>query len=107
MKKKAEKYCFCFGIFVYLQPILWIIIKILPTSRFYYFDVGVVNHLLNRANLLPGSVDFGHAFEHLMIQELVAYLSYSESEEQLSYWRTASGYEVDAVIGNFMNACAL
>ena len=34
-----------------------------------------------------------------MIQELIAYLSYSERDEQLSYWRTANGYEVDAVIG--------
>ena len=35
-----------------------------------------------------------------MIQEMVAYLSYSESYERLSYWRTASGYEVDAIIGD-------
>ena len=35
-----------------------------------------------------------------MIQEIVAYLSYSESDERLSYWRTASGYEVDAIIGD-------
>lgn len=74
--------------------------RALTTSRFYYFDVGVVNHLLNRSNLQPGSVDFGHAFEHLMIQEMVARLSYSESDERLSYWRTASGYEVDAIVGD-------
>ena len=74
--------------------------RAVTTSRFYYFDVGVVNHLLNRSNLQPGSVDFGHAFEHLMIQEIVAHLSYSESDERLSYWRTASGYEVDAIIGD-------
>lgn len=74
--------------------------RAVTTSRFYYFDVGVVNHLLNRSNMQPGSVDFGHAFEHLMIQEIVAYLSYSESDERLSYWRTASGYEVDAIIGD-------
>lgn len=74
--------------------------RAVTTSRFYYFDVGVVNHLLNRTNLRPGSADFGHAFEHLMIQEMVAYLSYSESDERLSYWRTASGYEVDAIIGD-------
>lgn len=73
--------------------------RAVTTSRFYYFDVGVVNHLLNRTNLLPGSVDFGHAFEHLMIQEIIAYLNYYNSDERLSYWRTASGYEVDAIIG--------
>ncbi len=31
---------------------------------------------------------------------IIARLSYSESDERLSYWRTSSGYEVDAVIGN-------
>lgn len=74
--------------------------RAITAPKFYYFDVGVANHLLNRSNLQQGSVDFGHAFEHLMIQELIAYLSYSESDKALSYWRTASGYEVDVVIGN-------
>ena len=74
--------------------------RAVTTSKFYYFDVGVVNHLLNRTNLQPGSVDFGHAFEHFMMQEIIAYLNYSESDEKLSYWRTASGFEVDAIIGN-------
>jgi predicted AAA+ superfamily ATPase len=48
----------------------------------------------------PGSDSFGHAFEHFIIQEIIAYLGYHHSDEQLTYWRTASGYEVDAVIGN-------
>lgn len=74
--------------------------RTVTSSRFYYFDIGVVNHLLGRSNLRPGSADFGHAFEHLMIQEIIARLNYSESDERLSYWRTASGYEVDAIIGN-------
>ena len=47
----------------------------------------------------PGSPEFGHAFEHLVIQELIAYLSYSGSSHELSYWRTSSGFEVDAIIG--------
>ena len=73
--------------------------KALQSPKFYYFDIGIVNHLLHRRKLLPGSVDFGHAFEHFMIQEIIAYLSYTESYEQLSYWRTSNGYEVDAIIG--------
>lgn len=74
--------------------------RAITTKKFYYFDVGVVNYLLNRSNLQPGSIDFGHAFEHFMIQEIVAYLSYYEKREKLSYWRTANGYEVDAIIGD-------
>ena len=73
--------------------------RVVQASRFYYFDVGIVNYLLKRRLLQPGSADFGKAFEHLIIQEIIAYLRYSENENQLSYWRTSSGYEVDAVIG--------
>jgi uncharacterized protein len=68
--------------------------------KFYYFDVGVANYLCNRKNILQGTEAFGHAFEHLVIQELISYLSYRNSAHALSYWRTSSGYEVDAIIGN-------
>jgi len=72
----------------------------LQAPKFYYFDVGIANYLRNRRNIQPGSVDFGHAFEHFIIQEMIAYLGYNEKTEQLSYWRTNTGYEVDAIIGN-------
>jgi len=72
----------------------------IQAPKFYYFDVGIANYLRNRRNIQPGSVDFGHAFEHFIIQELIAYLGYNEKQEQLAYWRTSSGYEVDAIIGD-------
>lgn len=74
--------------------------KAIAAPKFYLFDVGVANYLCHRQHLQPGSDDFGHAFEHLIIQEIIAYLGYSHSDEKLCYWRTTSGYEVDAVIGN-------
>jgi uncharacterized protein len=46
------------------------------TPKFYFFDVGIVNYLLNRKFDLPGSEAFGHSFEHFIIQELIAYLGY-------------------------------
>lgn len=67
--------------------------------KFYYFDVGVANYLCNRKNIQQGTDAFGHAFEHLIIQEIIAYLSYQNSALELTYWRTSSGYEVDAIIG--------
>lgn len=73
--------------------------KAIAAPKFYYFDVGIVNYLRGRTNLKPGSDDFGHAFEHLIIQEIIAFLDYSGSRDSLSYWRSTSGYEVDAIIG--------
>lgn len=72
--------------------------RVIQASKFYLFDVGIVNYLTHRRNLLPGSVDYGHALEHLMVQEVMAYLSYTESDMQMAYWRTASGFEVDIIL---------
>lgn len=68
--------------------------------KFYYFDVALPNYLLHRSNMQPGSDDFGHAFEHLVMQEIIAYLGYNGYENNLSYWHTHTGYEVDAVLGD-------
>jgi predicted AAA+ superfamily ATPase len=73
--------------------------RLVQAPRFYYFDVGVANHLLHRKDLVRGTDEYGHAFEHLVIQELYAWLHYTHSEEELTFWRTYTGIEVDAVIG--------
>lgn len=74
--------------------------KLVQSPRFYLFDVGVTNYLLGRSNLRRGTTDYGHAFEHLIIQELVAYLSYTANPNKLSYWRTYSQIEVDVILGD-------
>ncbi|HOG19062.1 MAG TPA: DUF4143 domain-containing protein [Salinivirgaceae bacterium] len=74
--------------------------RVIQSPKFYYFDVGIANFLLKRATILPGSPEFGHAFEHFIMQELIAYIGYFRPLQNLSYWRTSSGYEVDAIIGN-------
>jgi len=74
--------------------------KLIQAPRFYYFDAGIANHLLHRKNLQRGTVEYGHAFEHIVIQELKAYIGLTHSEQELSYWRTYTGIEVDAIIGD-------
>lgn len=74
--------------------------RVIQAPKFYYFDIGIVNHLLNRKNLVPESTDYGNAFEHLVYLELYAYSQYSGKEFSISYWRTASQLEVDFVLGN-------
>lgn len=74
--------------------------RLVQAPRFYYFDVGIANHLLHRKDLVRGTTAYGQAFEHLVIQELYAFLHYRHSDEKLSFWRTYTGVEVDAVIGD-------
>ena len=74
--------------------------RVTQAPRFYFFDVSIVNFLLGRRSMQPGTAEYGHAFEHLMIQEVVAYFSYSGRADALSYWHTYSGLEVDAVLGD-------
>ena len=74
--------------------------KVVQAPKFYYFDVGVYNHLLNRTSLASGTSEYGHCFEHFVIQELMAYIGYTHNRKKLSYWHTYNGKEVDAVIGD-------
>lgn len=74
--------------------------RLVQAPRFYYFDVGVSNYLLHRQELRRGTPEYGHAFEHLVVQELVAYMHYTHRCQLLSYWRTYTGQEVDIVIGD-------
>ena len=68
--------------------------------KFYFSDVGVVNRLARRGELLAGSELFGKAFESWLFHEISAYLAYTRSEERLSYWRLAGGAEVDFIVGD-------
>lgn len=43
---------------------------------------------------------FGKALESLVHHELCAYREYRDRQWDLSYWRLASGIEVDFVVGN-------
>ena len=89
-------------LFGYLIPAYTKIVKrkLVQAPKFYMFDVGVTNYLLHRSSLRQGSPEYGHAFEHLIIQEIIAYLGYHGRQKDLSYWRTGYGYEVDAVLGD-------
>ena len=72
--------------------------RVIQTPKFYFSDVGVVNHLARRGRLEPGGELFGHAFENWVFHELSAYRAYREFAINLSYWRLASGAEVDFLI---------
>jgi predicted AAA+ superfamily ATPase len=74
--------------------------KAMSTAKFYFFDVGVRNKIAGIKELPEQSTEYGDAFEHFLAMELRAYLSYTRSEEKLSYWHSYSDYEVDFIIGD-------
>ena len=75
--------------------------RVQVAPKFYYFDVGITNYLLHRDPLRRGTAEYGHAFEHIIVQEVMAYMDYSESMKGLSFWHTQNNvYEVDLVVGN-------
>ena len=78
--------------------------RVIGAPKFYFVDVGVVNRLARRGELIAGSELYGKAFENWVFHELSAFMSYREVEGPLSYWRLASGIEVDFVVGNMQVA---
>ena len=72
--------------------------KPLASSKYYFFDVGVVSALQGRP-FLPGTPEFGEAFETFIMHELSCFSDYV-SGEPLSFWRSTSGFEVDFIIGD-------
>lgn len=78
--------------------------RVIGAPKWYFADVGVVNHLAHRGAFERRTDVYGKAFESWVFHELSAHLSYRETGQRLSYWRLASGIEVDFVIGDLRAA---
>jgi predicted AAA+ superfamily ATPase len=74
--------------------------RLIETAKFFFFDTGIVSVLLGRGSLSPGTPEYGRAFEHFILQECWAYSHYSRLDFPITFWRTASGAEVDIILGN-------
>jgi predicted AAA+ superfamily ATPase len=74
--------------------------RLIYAPKFFFFDIGIVAELTNRGTVAQGSELFGRAFEHFLYLELVAHRQYSDLLYPLSYWRTASQFEIDFILGD-------
>jgi len=72
---------------------------ITKASKYYMFDVGVSGYLTNRYLSEAKGAEFGKAFEHFMLMEILAYRSYKSKNFTINFWRTKTGLEVDFVLG--------
>ena len=73
--------------------------RTVQAPKFYFRDVGVVNHLARRGPIRPKSELFGKAFENWVFHELSVHSRYSQLFYELSYWRLSSGIECDFILG--------
>ena len=64
-------------------------------SKFYFFDSGVVRALSGRLPYPATPEESGPLFECFLINEIRAYLHYTELDYPLYFWRSQNGVEVD------------
>jgi len=73
---------------------------ITKAPKYYLFDVGIAGCLTKRHLREEKGEEFGKAFEHFLLMEIVAYRSYSGKDFDINFWRTKSGLEVDFILGS-------
>ena len=78
--------------------------RVALAPKFYFSDVGVVNRLARRGEVVPGTDYYGRAFENWVFHELVSFASYLGTDLDLTHWRLPSGIEVDFVLGDMQVA---
>ncbi len=64
-------------------------VKEISKPKFYFFDPGVVRTINNRVREPLDSLERGFLLETLILNELRAYMSYSNTGGKLSYWSTS------------------
>jgi uncharacterized protein len=68
--------------------------------KFYFFDSGIQRALSDELNVSinPRTFQYGHFFEHFVINEINRLQSYYRKDYRLSYILTAAGVEIDLII---------
>ena len=69
--------------------------RLIKTSKLYWNDPGLALHL---AHAGEGAEPDGAHFENLVLCDLLAWRDMQAPRAAVTYWRTASGYEVDFVL---------
>ena len=72
---------------------------ITKAGKFYLFDVGVAGAITRRDIPEERGEQFGKAFEHFILMEIMAHRSYTELGYEVNFWRTKAGQEVDFILG--------
>jgi predicted AAA+ superfamily ATPase len=80
---------------------------LIKQAKFYFSDCGVFRSLRPRGPLDRAEEIDGGALEGLVYQHLRSWIDYSSAKNQLFFWRTQAGTEVDFVVYGESQFCAL
>jgi predicted AAA+ superfamily ATPase len=72
--------------------------KCISSSKFYFFDIGVMNSIIGRRSITRKTKEYGQLFEHFIFLELKAYIDYFSTETKIGFWRVDEENEVDFII---------
>lgn len=73
--------------------------KEISTSKFYFFDTGILNAFIKRKKIAEKTIEFGELFEHFIFLELKSYQLQNRADWDLEFWRTHRQDEVDFILG--------
>jgi predicted AAA+ superfamily ATPase len=69
--------------------------EVTKSKKWYFYDNGIRNALINNFNLLQNRNDTGQLWEQYMLSERMKYNSYRGYQPQYFFWRTYDGQEID------------
>lgn len=74
--------------------------KAISTSKFYFFDNGVLNQISGLTPISDLDSNWGNRFEHFIVNEVKCANIYQRRKKSVNYWRSTSKFEVDLIFDN-------
>lgn len=77
----------------------------ISSSKFYYFDIGIIRTLKGHINktIVNSTYEYGKLFESFIISEIYKINKYLEKDYKLFFLKTKDGVEIDLIIENHIN----
>ncbi len=74
--------------------------RLIQHPKFYFFDTGIARAFkrILTVELMPKTYEYGRAFEHFVIAEIMRLNSYRQRDLRLSFYGTAGHAEVDLIV---------
>lgn len=71
--------------------------EIKKSKKFFFYDLGIRNAILNNFNTLDNRNDIGMLWENFCINEIIKNNEYNNEHAEFYFWRTYDGAEIDLI----------